>query len=102
MQTNERTEQSRADGTEELDNIKEETSAEPHLTPTENGGDHPVPSTETKLEDSGHRIEQTSTEDKASLENNTIMDDLTPEPLEVINDPTANLSPCDMEISSPD
>lgn len=58
--------------------------------------------TETKLEDSGHRIEQTSTEDKASLENNTIMDDLTPEPLEVINDPTANLSPCDMEISSPD
>lgn len=102
VQTNERTEQSRADGTEELDNIKEETSAEPHLTPTENGGDHPVPSTETKLEDSGHRIEQTSTEDKASLENNTIMDDLTPEPLEVINDPTANLSPCDMEISSPD
>ena len=45
MQTNERTEQSRADGTEELDNIKEETSAEPHLTPTENGGDHPVLST---------------------------------------------------------
>ena len=58
--------------------------------------------TETKLEDSGHRIGQTSTDDKASLENNTIMDDLTPEPLEVINDPTANLSPCDMEISSPD
>ncbi|XP_022796863.1 hepatoma-derived growth factor-related protein 2-like [Stylophora pistillata] len=102
VETNERTEQIRVDDTQEFNKIKQETSTEPHSTPTENGGDHPVPSIELKLEDSGHNIEQTSTEDKTSLENNTIMDDLTPEPAEVVNDPTANLSPCDMEISSPD
>ena len=32
----------------------------------------------------------------------TSVDNLTPEPMEIQNDTTENLSPCDMDISSPD
>lgn len=55
-----------------------------------------------KLEDNTNPAGQTSLEGKTSVENNTTMDNLTPEPMEIHNDATEDLSPCDMDISSPD
>jgi len=82
--------------------IKGEKNAEPHSTPTENGSDHPVSPTEAKLEDNTNLTGQTSLEGKTPVANNTTMDNLTPEPMEIHNDTTEDLSPCDMDISSPD
>ena len=53
------------------------------------------------LEDNENRIEQLSTEEKQPEEDSNI-DNLKPEPMEIQNDTTENLSPCDMDISSPD
>lgn len=58
--------------------------------------------TETKLEDKTNPPEQTSSEEKTTVTNNTAIDNLTPEPMEIHNDATEDLSPCDMDISSPD
>ncbi|KAJ7393700.1 Hepatoma-derived growth factor- protein [Desmophyllum pertusum] len=101
VKSNERTEAAEA---EELikPEIPEEQNTEPHSTPTENGSDHPVPSTETKFEDNTNIAGQTSPEDKTPVANNTTIDNLTAEPMEIHNDAAENLSPCDMEISSPD
>ena len=57
---------------------------------------------EVKLEDHTNLVGQTSLEGNTSAENNTSMDNLTPEPMEIHNDATEDLSPCDMDISSPD
>lgn len=57
---------------------------------------------EAKLEDNTNLTGQTSLEGKTPVANNTTMDNLTPEPMEIHNDTTEDLSPCDMDISSPD
>lgn len=57
---------------------------------------------EVKLEDNTNLAGQTSLEEKTSVANNTTMDNLTPEPMEIHDDATEDLSPCDMDISSPD
>lgn len=57
---------------------------------------------EENLEDNTNLAGQTSLEEKTSVVNNTTMDNLTPEPMEIHNDATEDLSPCDMDISSPD
>lgn len=58
--------------------------------------------TEIKLEDNTNPAGETSTEEKTTVTNNTTIDNLTPEPMEIHNDATEDLSPCDMDISSPD
>ena len=57
---------------------------------------------EVKLEDNTNIAGQTSLEGKTPVANNTTLDNLTPEPMEIHNDTTEDLSPCDMDISSPD
>jgi len=57
---------------------------------------------EIKLEDNTNTGGQTSLEGKTSVANNTTMDNLTPEPMEIHNDTSEDFSPCDMDISSPD
>lgn len=57
---------------------------------------------EIKLEDNTNTAGRTSLEGKTSVANNTTVDNLTPEPMEIHNDASEDLSPCDMDISSPD
>lgn len=81
-----------------------ETKQLPHDTPTENGSDWHGPSVEVNL---GIETEETRSKfliKEELQENDSSVGNLTPEPMEVQNaaDPTENLSPCDMDISSPD
>lgn len=57
---------------------------------------------EIKLEDNTNTAGRISLEGKTSVANNTTVDNLTPEPMEIHNDASEDLSPCDMDISSPD
>lgn len=78
-----------------------EKNTQPHPTPTENGNDLHEPSAEPKLENTENVTGQHSPAEKRP-ELDTSVDNLTPEPMEIQNDTTENLSPCDMDISSPD
>ena len=55
---------------------------------------------ETQFEENTHGEEQITPEAQTP-ELNTSVDNLTPEPMDIQTDHTENLSPCDMEISSP-
>lgn len=83
-----------------------ETIPQNHSTPAENGGDcHDPSSIERNLvhEADERRFESPLTEEEKRPEVDSRIDNLTLEPMEVQNaDPTENLSPCDMDISSPD
>ena len=57
--------------------------------------------TEPKVEDQENRTKECIPEGKRP-ELDTTVDNLTPEPMEIQNYTTENLSPCDMDISSPD
>lgn len=98
---NERTEPEAVKDSQAQVSVKSEENTQPHPTPTENGSEHHVSSVEPKVEDQENRTKECIPEEKRP-ELDTTVDNLTPEPMEIQNDTTENLSPCDMDISSPD